>query len=81
MHAPVSGSTLGRVGVFKKEFLLGTRTEGGTEPQQLVSVPNIIGLNPKYLRSAYDVKAYVLLIAIRTSDVKPGGPLGAFSIE
>ena len=30
-----------------------------------VSVPNTPGLNPKSLRSAYDVKACVLLIAIR----------------
>jgi hypothetical protein len=36
-------------------------------------------LNPKSL-SAYDVKAYVLLIAIRPldGDVKTGDPFGAF---
>ena len=28
--------------------------------QNINSVPNIPGLNPKYLRSAYDVKAYVV---------------------
>ena len=40
----------------------------------------IPGLNPKFLRSAYDVKARVLLIAIRPSDgdVMPGGPFGDF---
>ena len=41
------------------------------------------GLNPKYLRSAYDMNAYVLVIAIRPSDgdVKPGAPLGSFRKE
>lgn len=55
-----------------------TRTDGGGEPQSLV--PNTRGLNPKFLRSAYDVKAYLLLIAIRLSDgdVKSGGLLCAF---
>jgi hypothetical protein len=32
--------------------------DGGTEPQSLVSAQNIPGLNPKFLRSAYDVKVY-----------------------
>ena len=43
-------------------------------------VPNISGLNPKSLLKVYDMKAYVLLIAIRPSveHVKPGGSLGAF---
>jgi hypothetical protein len=46
----------------------------------LVSVLNTPGLNLKSLCCAYDVKAYVLLIAIHPSDgdVKPGGPLSAF---
>ena len=59
------------------------RRDSGTEPQLLVSVPNMPGLNTKSLRRAYDVKAYVLLIAIRPSDgdVKLGGPLGAFRKE
>ena len=37
-------------------------------------------VNPKSLPSAYDVKAYVLLIAILPSneDVKPIGPLAVF---
>ena len=54
--------------------------DGGAELQLLVSVPNIPGLNNKSLRSAFSVKAYVLLTAIRSSDgdVQPGGPLGAF---
>ena len=54
--------------------------DGGIESQLLVSVPNTPGLNPKSLRSAYEVKAYVLLIAIRPKDgdVKPDGPRGAF---
>jgi hypothetical protein len=44
---------------------------------------NIHGLNSKPLRSAYDVKAFVLLIAISSpdGDIKPGGPLGAFQKE
>ena len=43
----------------------------------LVSVPNIPGLNPKSLRSANALRAYILLIVIRPSDgdVKPSGPL------
>ena len=49
----------------------------------LVSVPNIPLLNPKSLHSVYDVKAYLLSVAIRPSDgdVKPGGSLGAFQKE
>ena len=47
-----------------KSFLPETRGDGGTVPQSLVSVPNIPGLNPKFLHNAYDVKAYVLLIVI-----------------
>ena len=37
------------------------------------------GLNLKSPRNAYDVKAYLLFIAIRPSDgdVKPGGPVGS----
>ena len=51
-----------------------TRRDGGVEPQSLFSVPNILWLNPKSLRRAYDVKVYVLLIAIRPldGDIKPG---------
>ena len=43
-------------------------------------VPDIPGLNPKSLCSAYDVTAYVLLKAIRPSegDVKSGDLLGVF---
>ena len=43
-------------------------------------MPNIRELNPKSLRSVYDVKAYVLFIEILRSDgdIKPDGPLGAF---
>ena len=54
-----------------------TRRDGGAELQ---SVPKITGFNLKSLRSAYDVKAFVLLIAIRPSDmdVKPDCPLIAF---
>ena len=38
------------------------------------------GLNPKSLRSVYDVKGYVLLTAIHSSDVnvKPGGSPSVF---
>ena len=58
-----------------RNFLPGIRREGQTNPQSLVSVPNMPGLNPRFLGSGYDVKSYVLLIAIRPSDgnVKPGG--------
>ena len=54
--------------------------ENGAEPQLLVSVPNIPGLNPKSLLCVHDVKAYVLLIVTHPSDrdIKPGGLLGAF---
>ena len=40
----------------------------------------IFGLNPKPLRSACEVKAYILLIAIRSydGDIKPDGLLGTF---
>ena len=60
--------------------LPGIRSDDGAEIQSLVSIQNITELNPKYLRSAYDVKAFVLLTAIHPSDgdVKPGGHLGAF---
>ena len=58
----VSGSATGRVGVFNKEFIPKTRRDGGAELQSLVSVPNIPGVNPKSLYSAYDVIAYVLMI-------------------
>ena len=46
----------------------------------LISVINAPRLNPNSLRSAHVVKAYVLLIAIRSSDgdIKPGGTLGVF---
>ena len=42
---------------------------------------NMPGLNPKSFRSAFVVKSYVLLIAIRLSDgdVKPDGPLVLFN--
>jgi hypothetical protein len=53
----------------------------GCGVRSLVSIPNIPELNPKYLYSAYDLKAYeyILLIAIRLSDgdVKSSAPLGA----
>ena len=58
----------GRVGIFNKEFLPETRRDGGTQPQSLVSVPNIPELNSKSPRSACDMEAYVLLVAIRPSD-------------
>jgi hypothetical protein len=56
--------------------------DGGTETQSLISVPNIIGLNPKSFHSEYDVKAYVSLILIRLldRDVKPGGPFLVFNM-
>ena len=58
---------------FNKRFLPGTRRDGGAEPQSLVSVLNIPGLDPKSFHAACDVKAYVLLMAIRPpdGDVKP----------
>ena len=59
-----------------KLYIPGTRRDGEAEPQSLVSVPNIPDLKPKYRRSAYDVEADLLLIAIRPSDryVKRGAP-------
>ena len=62
--AAVSGSIQGRIRIFNKEFLPETRTDDGEEPQSLVPVPNILGLNPKPILSAFDVKANVLLMAI-----------------
>jgi hypothetical protein len=59
----VSVSILGRIGIPNKKSP-GTRRDDGTDPQLLVSVPNTPGLNPRSLRSAYDVKPYVLLITI-----------------
>ena len=52
--------------------------DSGAEPQSLVHVPKNTWV--KSLRSPNDVKAYILLIAIRllNGNVKPGGPLDAF---
>ena len=66
-----------------QKFLIFSETKSGGMVEKnlsLVSVPNILSFNPKFLCSEYDVKAYVLLIAIRPSDldVKPHGPLDAF---
>ena len=79
----VSASLLGRVGIFnnlKERFLLGNRKEDGAELQSPVYIPNIPGLNPKSLLSAYEVKAYVILSVIHLldGDVRPGSPLDAF---
>jgi hypothetical protein len=51
--------------------------DSGQEPQSLVSVSNISGLNPKSLCNVFDVKAYVVLIATHPSvgDVKTDDPL------
>ena len=83
LHATVSDTIPSRVGIYKKEYPPEVRRDGGAEPQSLISVPNISGLNPKSLHSAYDVKVYMLLIAIRLSDgdIKPGDPLGSFRKE
>ena len=61
----------------------GIRRDGGAEPQSLVSVPSLPGLNFNSLGNKYDVKAYVLLIAIRPSDgdVKPDGPFRVLEYE
>ena len=50
------------------KFRLRALSEGGIEPQLLVSVPNKTRLNPEYLGRAYDEKTYVLAITIRPSD-------------
>jgi hypothetical protein len=81
LHTEILGSIAGRVGIFnKKRFLSGTRSDGGAELQLLVYVPNIPGLNPKSLHSAYNVNTYVLLIVIGLSngDFQPGDILGAY---
>ena len=67
LHAAVSDSIPGRARIKK---IPETRRDGRAEPQSLVSVLNIPGLNPKSVRNAYDVKAYVVLIAI----MAPGFP-------
>ena len=46
------------------QFLISFRRNGVAETQPLVSFPNIPGLSPKSLRSAFVVKATVLSIAI-----------------
>ena len=53
------------------------------QTHSLVSVPEISGLKPKSLRRAYDVKAYVMLFAIRpyNEQVRPGVPFSAFLKE
>ena len=65
-----------RLGVLNKIILIGTKRYGAKEPQLLVSVSSIPGLNPQSLRSTNDVKTCILLIAIRRlgEDVKPCGP-------
>ena len=79
----VPGSIPDRLRTFNKEFLPKTLRNGGAGPQSLVSVPNIPGLHPKSVCSAYNVKVYVLLIAIHLldGDVKPGSLIGAFKKE
>ena len=79
MHVAVLDSIPDRLGICNKEFFPETRREGEAESQSLLS----LGLNFKPLRSAYGVEAYVLLIAIRSSDgdVKPGDPLDSFRKE
>ena len=54
------------------------RRNGGAVTQSLVSVQNILGINPKSFRNAF-----ILKIAIRLSggDVEPSGPLDAFRKE
>ena len=63
-------------------FLLvtGIRGDCGAESQSLHSVPNIPGLNTKFIHSAFDVKENMPLIVICVSDgdIKPDGPFGAF---
>ena len=63
----VSVSFSGRVGIFNYSLGLELGMMVLAEPQSLVSVPNINGLNPKSLQG-FDVKAYVLLISIRLLD-------------
>ena len=63
-HAAVSSSIPGGIGIFNKLFLSSTRRDGGVEFEILISVPNIPVLNPKFIRSEYEVKAYVGLMLI-----------------
>ena len=81
MRAAVSDLIPVRVGIFNERFLSGTKSDGGEESQSLVSIPKVRELNPKSLRSACDMKAYALLIAICPSDVRPSGPIDAFRKE
>ena len=69
-----------KVEIFYLRFLHGTKREGGTESESLVSVPNIPGLNPKSLCSPCDMKVYVQFLVIHLSDgeVKPDALLAAF---
>ena len=62
-HPAVSGSPFDRMEILN--FPLVMKLWG---TQSVVSVPNVSGLISKYLRTAFVVKACVLLIAISSSD-------------
>ena len=46
LHTAVSSLTQGKIGILNKEFLPETRKDDAVEPESLVSVPIIPGLNP-----------------------------------
>ena len=58
---------------------LGLVGKGEEEFQSLISAPKYTCVRSLIIRSAFVVKAYLMLIAVRQSDgnVKPGGLLGA----
>ena len=62
------------------KYLPGTGLKGENEAEPQFLLKSISGLNLISFRSAFVVKACVVLIAIRKADgdVKPGGPLDDF---
>ena len=54
--------------------------DGEADPQSLVSVPNIPGLHPKSLCSAYEVKAYVRVLLITSRRIGTLSPATALML-
>ncbi|KAJ4441506.1 hypothetical protein ANN_11362 [Periplaneta americana] len=66
-----------------RNFYLGARRDASAQLLITRLCTNMPGLNPKSLRSAYEEKAWSLLIVIRLldGDIKSGSPLGAIRQE